>query len=197
MRETATVFELVERLNITLSAIHVKGDLNVLADMLSRRHVILRNEWRLADKTFRWVCANSLWGSPSLELFANQMNRHLPRYVSPCADPHAHAVDALVCTWPREVLYAFPPFTILDRVLLKIQQERPGSLLLIAPVRPLANWYSGLRLFARSVTLIPASVLQLTQPHFEHSLAQPHLLSLALWHIQCPASGTSDTLQRS
>ena len=31
-------------------------------------------------------------------------------------------MDALVCTWSDEV---FPPFTIIDRVLLKILQERP------------------------------------------------------------------------
>ena len=129
-------------------------------------------------------------GRPTLELFGNRLNRHLPRYVSPCADGQAFAVDALVCTWPSEVLYAFPPFTIMDRVLLKILQERPQRLLLVAPLRPLAPWFPRLHVMALSVTLIPEWALQLEQPHFVHLCPQPMQLSLALWHIRCPVSAS-------
>ena len=183
MCETSAVLALAESLCLTLSAVHVRGELNVLADMLSRRHAILRNEWRLATHTFQWLCDASAWGRPTLELFGNRLNRHLPRYVSPCADGQAFAVDALVCTWPSEVLYAFPPFTIMDRVLLKILQERPQRLLLVAPLRPLAPWFPRLHVMALSVTLIPVWALQLEQPHFVHLCPQPMQIFFALWHI--------------
>ena len=189
MRVTAAVLRRAEAASILLTAIHVKGELNVLADILSRRHTVLRNEWRLAPMTFHWICSVSPWGRPTLELFANKMNHLLPRYVSPCVDVDAFAVDALVCEWPAEVLYAFPPFTILDRVLLKILVERPQRLLLVAPFRPLAAWFPRLRASALSVTLIPEPMLTLLQPHFDHACPHPTQLSLALWCIRCPASG--------
>ena len=133
--------------------------------------------------TFHWICHNSPWGRPTLELFANKMNHLLPRYVSQCSDVDAFAV---VCAWPHEVLYAFPPFTILDRVFLKIPVERPQRLLLVPPFRPLASWFPRLRASALSVTLIPKPMLTLLQPHFDHVCPHPMQLSLALWCIHCP-----------
>ena len=107
MRVTATVLGLSEAASILLTAIHVKGKLNVLADILLHRHTVLRNERQLAPMAFHWICCISPWGRPTLELFANKMNHLLPRYVSPCVDVDAFAVDALVCEWSTEVLYAF------------------------------------------------------------------------------------------
>ena len=166
LQEAEATLLLAESLSITLFASHIRGEHNVLADMLSRSRLVLKTEWRLSPETFSWVCANSPFGPPTLELFANSMNRHLPRYVSPCADAESWAVDALVCTWPDWVLYAFPPTTILDRVLLKLLQERPRRLLLVAPLRPLAPWYPQLRALSLWVRLIPRHVLGLHQPHF-------------------------------
>ena len=62
MRETGAVLALAESLCLTLSAVHVRGELNVLPDMLSRNHAILRNEWRLETHTFQWLCDVSAWG---------------------------------------------------------------------------------------------------------------------------------------
>jgi hypothetical protein len=187
MAATRAVFRRIESLDITPLAVHIRGEDNVLADMLSRREVLLRNEWRLGTETFRWVCDNSPWGRPLCELFANKLNHHLESYVSPCPDPAAWAIDALVCTWPDTVLYAFPPFSILDKTLTKILQEAPRRLLLIAPVRPLATWFPQLYAMATVVTVIPHSVLSLQQPHFVHEMPHPERLSLALWRIQCSA----------
>lgn len=186
MAETEATLLLAESLAIQLSAVHIRGENNVLADMLSRSRLVLKTEWRLAPETFLWVCANSPFGPPVLELFANSRNHHLRRYVSPCADAGSWAVDALVCTWPAWVLYAFPPVSILDRVLLKILQERPRRLLLVAPLRPLAPWFPQLRALSLWVRLIPTHVLALHQPHFNHAMQDPTLLSLALWAIHCP-----------
>ena len=69
-------------------------------------------------------------------------------------------------------------------VILKIQQDKPHALLLIAPVCQLAYWFSGLRTLALSVTLISPNVLQRSQPHFEYLLSEPEQPSLAL----CPLS---------
>ena len=61
LRVTATVLRLAEAASISLSATHVKSELNVLADVLSHSHTVLRNEWELAPISFRWICHNSPW----------------------------------------------------------------------------------------------------------------------------------------
>ena len=52
-------------------------------------------------------------------------NFQLSRYMSPSPDKEALVINALLAPWPKKVLYAFPPPTILGRVLIKIHQERP------------------------------------------------------------------------
>ena len=174
---------LTEKENITLLASHVKGDLNVLADMLSRKDSILKHKLRLGDASFRWLRDHSPWGDPWCELFANKLNHHLARYVSPCPDSDALAVDALVCDWPKQTCYAFPPTALLDKVVTKIQQERPMGLLLVAPLWPHTTWFPILQAHSISTTRFPLDVLSLHQPHFDHRMPSPEQLCLALWCI--------------
>ena len=183
MREAFKVLRLAQSLNVTLLASHIKGELNVLADLLSRSEVVLKTEWRLDDASFRWLKEKSPWGEPSLELFANRLNRHLDRFVSPCDDDLAVATDALVCNWPDEVCYAFPPTVILDRVIMKLQQERPRRLLLVAPWLPRATWFPVLQEHAVQVLQFPSDRLNLLQPHFDHKMENPGQLCLVLWCI--------------
>ena len=184
MRKVAVdLFRLAERWQVSLSAAYIPGELNVRADMASRQGQVLKTEWKLLPVSFRWICANSPWGLPTLDLFANRLNHQLPRFGSPCPDPEATLVDALHADWPSEVLYAFPPVTILDRVVVKILQERPRTLLLVAPQFPYATWFPSLRLVAEKVIPFPVSVLGLSQPHWNHLHSDPNSLCLALWCI--------------
>ena len=98
-----------------------------------------QNRVASGDAAFEWVSSRSPWGPPTIDLFANKFNTQLPRYFSPCPDMHAVSVDALLSPWPREVCYAFPPITLLQQVCVKLLQERPTTLLLVAPVSPVAS----------------------------------------------------------
>ena len=95
-------------LQIRLYPQHIAGHLNVLADLASRTGQVIPLEWAVATPTFRWICERSPWGPPEVDLFANSRNHRLRCYVSPCPDPEACAMDALTCSWPRKVAYAFP-----------------------------------------------------------------------------------------
>ena len=172
--------------NITLIASHIKGELNVLADMLSRSTKVLKTEWQLSRATFEWIVSRSPWGPPTVDLFANRLNFQLPRYFSPCQDPKSLGTDALLCPWPAEVCYAFPPTTILNRVAEKLLLERPARLLLLAPFWPTKSWFPTLAARALQVVPIPLSVLTLQQPHFHHIMVQPESLCLAVWCISFP-----------
>jgi hypothetical protein len=180
---TRQLLLLAESLDCELQAVHIKGELNVLADMLSRTSLVLKTEWRLSVKSFNWLCTVSAWGVPEVELFANRLNHHLPRFFSPCVDQEAEATDALVSKWPRATCYAFPPATILSRVASKIMEERPERLILVAPWWPGKSWFPILHANAVSVHLFPEESLELVQPHFDHKMQDPLSLCLAVWNI--------------
>ena len=135
------VLRLAERLQLTRCASYIRSDLNVIADMLSQAHTILRTEWRLSSRTFAWVTQQFPWGPPSVDLFAQRFNLQLPCYVSACDDPAAVGLDALLCHWPQEVCYAFHPATLLQQVCVKLLQELLWTLMLVASQSPTTHWF--------------------------------------------------------
>ena len=177
------LFRLADGLDLFLTAAYLPGERNVLADMLSRANQILKTEWHLGQAAFQWLCSRSPFGVPTVDLFANSRNFQCQRFISPCPDKGALAVDALTASWPQEVLYAFPPATILDRVLLKLHQEQPSRLILVAPLHTVAAWYPTLRSHARWVEPFPLAKLRLFQPHWTYEHPDPELLCLGAWFI--------------
>jgi len=73
----------VER-NIWLSAAHVPGVKNTVADKCSR--VFYDNkEWSLNEKVFAKLCEQ--FGNPKIDLFASRLNAKCSNYVSYRSDP--------------------------------------------------------------------------------------------------------------
>ena len=62
------------------------------------------------------------------------------KFVSWHPQPGAVAVDAFSLSWANMNCYAFPPFSLLPRVLAKIRHDK-AVVLLIAPVWPTQSWY--------------------------------------------------------
>ena len=92
----------------TLSAVHIKGTFNVVADQLSRNTTIT-TEWSLPKGVFR---QEVLKLEPRLEvdLFATSLNHQLEQYVSPCPDIKAKGINALIVNWGIwNHCYIFPP----------------------------------------------------------------------------------------
>ena len=108
--ETRDLLVLCWDLNISLSAKHIPGRINALADGLSRKHQLLPSEWTLHQEV-----ANQIFFSvdhPLVDLFATRDNNRLPLYVSPVYDASAWAVDALSFVWDQLVANAYPhPFS--------------------------------------------------------------------------------------
>ena len=120
------------RHNIQLRASHIAGKDNILADALSRGRVS-QGEWELAPRWASWLFTNRY--RPLVDLFATAENAKLPTFCSRGFHPRAWAVDALSFSWDGLDSYAFPLFTMIHRVLLKIRASRT-HVLLIAPLWP-------------------------------------------------------------
>ena len=104
---------------IHLSAAHIRGEDNLVADFLSRGK-FLSSEWTLNDPLIFQRIYQVLVSQPEIDLFASTLNFQLPKYCTHCKDPQAWKVDALSFRWSGLPLYAFPPFSILPTVLEKI-----------------------------------------------------------------------------
>ena len=68
-----------EARNIHLSAVYLPGQLNLIADTLSRL-INLDSEWMLNPSIFRHVC--STYSITNVDLFATRVNNQVPNFVS-------------------------------------------------------------------------------------------------------------------
>ena len=172
---------------IHLSAAHIPGEDNLVADFLSRGKY-LPSEWTLNPFVFQRIC-QVLVHRPEIDLFASTLNFQLPKYCARCRDPKAWKVDALSFRWSGLLLYAFPPFSILPTVLEKVAQEG-ADLALVAPFWPQRPWFLKLlSLLAGQPRVLPLQKDLVYQPMSR----QPHLrlesLHLTLW----PLSGRKES----
>ncbi len=163
---------------VTLTALHVQGSANVLADLLSRPGTILPTEWTLVHEALLPVWAR--FGKPLLDLFATNHSARLPLFVSPVPDPAAWAVDALSIPWSGLDAYAFPPFALLPRVLRKWETDRP-RMILIAPDWPAQGWYPMLLQLARDRLPLRLGPRALVQPRSGIPHGNIPMLNLTAW----------------
>ena len=169
------------RHRISLSARHIPGKLNILADSLSRSHCVLQTEWTINLDCLRPVWEQ--WFRPMVDLFVTRFNHRLQLYISPVPDPEALAVDALSVNWTNLLGYAFPPLPILNKVIRKAREEGV-KMILIAPLWPAQPWFPDLL----SLTHFPPLRLSprpdlLIQPWSGVRHNNPGLLKLHAWML--------------
>ena len=127
-----------ENKNILLTAVHVKGTSNYTADYFSR-HFSDSTEWKLNEKVFRKICRSFF--IPDIDLFATRLNKQLSKYVSWFPEPDAIASDAFSILWSDFKPYIFSLFSLIDRVLEKIQQDQVRKAILVVPMWATQHWF--------------------------------------------------------
>lgn len=182
---TRRIFQLAHRWKISLIPQHIAGQLNVLADLASRAGQVIPSEWAVSESLFQWIQQQVPWKELAIDFFANSRNHRLPKYVSPCPDPQAWAVDALSCAIPRVPIYAFPPACVLSAFLQRLGGLGEYRVALLALWNPQAKVSSLLMSLpiVRKVE-VPLPLRQLRQPHWEYSHPAPQQLQLTLFCLQ-------------
>ncbi|XP_066591915.1 uncharacterized protein [Prorops nasuta] len=110
---------------------------NTGADSLSRI-VNIDTEWELSDNYFGKVV--DLFGLPEIDLFASYQNKKCKKFCSWYQEAQAWAIDAFTIPWKRVYFYAFPPFSMILRMIMKIINEKAEGIIVI-PYWPSQNWY--------------------------------------------------------
>ena len=165
--------------NIWLTATHVPGKENVEADKESRKQE-QRTEWMLNKKDFN-LLLHKLNFTPKIDLFASRLNCQIPKFVSYRPDPQSSAVNAFTLNWGNLEFYAFPPFTIIPRIIQKIIKDRATGILVV-PDWPNQPWYTIFNEITISSIIIHPRIdlLQLPQSKEIHPLHRSLTLIAAL-----------------
>lgn len=173
---------------IWISAAHIPGRENTVADGESRK-INLDAEWKL-DSTLLQASLSELEFTPCIDLFASRLNSQFPRYVAYRPDPQATAIDAFSFSWKDMNFYAFPPFSVIPRVLQKVQLEQSTGVLVV-PDWPTQTWFP----VVQRMLMVPPiqlscrkNLLQLpSQPQAVHPLIDKKRLRL----LVCKISGAN------
>ena len=170
--------------NIWISAAHIPGKDNIAADQESRRHN-LDAEWKLNLDLLN-NALDFLNFVPDIDLFASRINFQFSRYISFKADPEAFAVDAFSVSWSNLSFYAFPPFSVILRLLTKVRRDRAEGVIVV-PDWPTQVWYPLLsKLMVGQPFLFPQTAQLLFLP-VHPRMVHPLLPRLRL--LACRVSG--------
>ena len=146
--------------SIWITAAFIPGLENIEADTASRKFNEA-TEWMLSTNVFKSITEEL--GMPTVDLFASALNKQLDKYVSWKPDPGAALVDAFSCDWKNEFFYIFPPFSLVGRVLQKVETDKSHAIL-VAPIWPTQPWYPRLMKIAKRVKKFDQSKSLLSLP---------------------------------
>jgi hypothetical protein len=138
---------------------------------------IIASEFKLIPHWFRLACSE-LEVLPMIDWFASYDTAQLERFCAWESSANAVCFDAFAHSWSHDIGYFFPPFSLLPRVVAKIQQDKAWGLLVIPHWKGAAWWRQAMEL-ATAVFKIPE------KDQFRYP-AKPTLLprkKLVLWLI--------------
>ena len=170
-----------ESLQIRLAPQFIPGIRNVLADSLSRPHQLPSSEWSLNMGVFRSL--GRQW-PVMIDLFATSDNHRCSIYFSPFRDPLSAGTDALLQSWDSLLAYAFPPWSILPQVVVKLRVSNGALLTLVAPYWPQRPWFVDLlQLLVAPLVVLPNRPDLLFQPRSRQRYPGLHRLALHAWRL--------------
>ena len=139
--------------NILITAEHLPGVSNVRADR-ELRTFIDSSDWKLQPEIIQCFLKNR-----EIDLFATRLTNQLKSYVSWRPDPQAVATDAFSIDWSQLKGYAFPPFNLIPRTLMKVISDN-ANIVLVAPIWQTQHWWPLLlQLAVQLPVLLPAPQL--------------------------------------
>ena len=192
--EALKLWALVLHAGCWITAKHVPGTSNTIADLASRQFTSY-SEWTLDRDVFHQI-AQRIY-RPDVDLFATRANHRLPRYVSRYPDPGAMATDAFLCDWSQWRSWIYAPLVLLPRIIQKIKRDKATALIL-APVWKGQPWFPSLLEllmdYPRQLPQIPNLITLPSQPEKEHPLQ--HSLRLTVWPVSGSVTAQTDFRRR-
>ena len=95
-------------------------------------------EWELAHYAFRKIIKR--FGNPEIDFFAKRNNKKCSKYCSWERDPDAFVINAFTINWENLFGYAFPPFSLIPKILKKIRSDK-AICIVIVPLWTAQPWF--------------------------------------------------------
>jgi hypothetical protein len=114
---------------------------------------IIASEFKLLPRWFHDACAE-LNVLPDIDWFASDATTQLERFCAWESSANASLFDAFAHSWKNDIGYFFPPFSLLPRVLAKINHDQAHGLLVV-PHWEGAAWWRPLMKIAKKVFKVP------------------------------------------
>ena len=156
-----------------LKAAYIQGLSNAAYER--SRHFNDDIEYRLSDEAFRVNVITEMFGVPDIDLFASRLNNQVPRFCSWKPDPDSAFVDAFTLDWSTlGLIYAFPPFRLMGRVLRQALTQR-ANIIIVYPQWPGQHWYPRLKSTVTRTAALPEGCLVHPVKAQPHPLKNLHL----------------------
>lgn len=175
--EARDLWEWCERRGITVFASYINTKDNQEADLLSRKK-FKETEWELCNYAYEKI--KQKLGTPDIDLFASRCNSKCAKYVTWKNEPDAWAIDAFTITWTSLNFYAFPPFSMILKVIQKIISDKAEGIVVV-PYWPTQAWYPLFQRIRKSkiIYLTPDSNLLISPYRSSHNLHRTLTLAAA------------------
>lgn len=134
---TQKIWSWCEERYIFIFASYINTKENIEADNASRQ-VHKETEWSLSNDSFQHIVKK--FGQPVIDLFASRINKKCSTFISWMRDPDAYKIDAFTLSWNTLNFYAFPPFSMVLRMLQKIIDDKAEGIVVV-PFWISQPWY--------------------------------------------------------
>lgn len=134
---TKDIWQFCEKKRFSLFASYINTKDNIEADLESRCKKI-DTEYELSNIAFQKIC--NKFGYPEIDLFATELNKKCKRYISWKPDPGSVDVDSFTISWTNYFFYAFPPFSMILKMLNKIVTDCATGIVVV-PLWPAQPWF--------------------------------------------------------
>ena len=171
---TKKIFHFIREVQANIYCVHISGVDNGVADKLSRTEFRnSRTEWSLSSETMNFIW-NNLEFQPNIDLFASHLNYKIKPYCSFRPDPFCMRVDAFTLNWREWNPFAYPPFSLLNRCLSKLDVDDVKNIAMIVPIWPTAPFFGNLiRHLKRPPVLLPPNTVKLMRLPWDQHATYP------------------------
>ena len=125
---TTEIWEFCIKRGVYISAAHILGKENIIADLASREFQDF-HEWILSLEVFKYLA--ELFQVSDIDMFASRLNKQLPKYVSWMPDPESYIIDCMSTSWENTYIYVFPPFSMIWPTINKMENKEEKTLIIV------------------------------------------------------------------
>ena len=171
---TRKIYALAKENCFTLQATWLSTHANWKSDRLSRLKQCHRTEFCIPNDILYPAVSRLVSWVPEIDLFSSFLSHKYPLYCAWKNDPFALRCNAFLLDWSLYKVYIHCPFSIIDKALKQVEDQRVKHCLILAPLFHSAHWLPKLmEMTKQPPLLLPANTAKKLFIPWDSSLRHP------------------------